>query len=119
MNTTSSTKAKCKGTINTTKVSSVTTNFNVFHPKVLKLINTTCQSITQHYFIYNKNIYFQGDMFRPLLGHLQALLENRFKSYLYFNALWDPKCLQIVLYECEIRKFVYIKICMAVSVLKC
>ena len=47
-------------------------------------------------------------MFRPLLGNLQALWENRSKSYLYFNALWDPKCLQIVLYECEIHKFVYI-----------
>jgi len=35
-------------------------------------------------------------MFRPLLGHLQALWENRSKIYLYFNALWDPKCLQIV-----------------------
>jgi len=34
-------------------------------------------------------------MIRPLLGHLQALRENRSKSYLYFNALWDPKCLQI------------------------
>ena len=29
-------------------------------------------------------------MFRPLLGHLQALWKNRSKSYLYFNALWDP-----------------------------
>jgi len=38
-------------------------------------------------------------MFRPLLGHLQALWENRSKRYLYFNALWDPKCLQIVLYD--------------------
>jgi len=38
-------------------------------------------------------------MFRPLLGHLQALWENRSKSYLYFNALWDPKCSRIVLYD--------------------
>jgi len=45
-------------------------------------------------------------MFRPLLGHLQALWENGSKSYLYFNTLWDPICLQIVLYECEMRKFV-------------
>ena len=29
-------------------------------------------------------------MFRPLLGYLQALWENRSKNYLYFNALWDP-----------------------------
>jgi hypothetical protein len=29
---------------------------------------------------------FQGDMFRPLLGHLQTLWENRSKIYLYFRA---------------------------------
>ena len=57
-------------------------------------------------------------MFRPLLDHLQALWENRSKSYLYFNVLWDPKCLQIVLYEYEIHKFVYIGICGVVSALK-
>jgi len=34
-------------------------------------------------------------MFRPLLGHLQALQENRSKRCLCFNALWNPKCLQI------------------------
>jgi len=52
---------------------------------------------------------FQCDMFRPLVGHLQALWENRSKSYLYFSASWDPKCLQLVLYECEIHihKFMY------------
>jgi len=43
-------------------------------------------------------------MFRHLLGHLQALWKNRSKSYIHFNALRDPKCLQIVLYECEIHK---------------
>ena len=53
-------------------------------------------------------------MFRPLLGHLQAIWENRSKSYLYLNALWDPKCLQIVLRECEILKFVHFGICVAV-----
>ena len=53
-------------------------------------------------------------MFRLLLGHLQALWENRSNSYLYFDALWDPKCLHIVLYECKIHKFVYIGICVAV-----
>jgi len=57
-------------------------------------------------------------MFRPLLGHLQVLWENRSKSYLYFNTLLDPKPLQIVLYECEIHKFVYIGICEAVWALK-
>jgi hypothetical protein len=54
-------------------------------------------------------------MFRLLLDHLQALWENRSKNYLYFNALWDPKCLQTVLYECEIHKFVYIGMCVAVQ----
>jgi hypothetical protein len=73
---------------------------------------------TTLYFIYNKIVCCQGDMFRPLLSHLQALRENRSKSYPYFNALWDPRCLQIVLYECEIRNFVYIEICVAVSALK-
>ena len=58
-------------------------------------------------------------MFRPLLGHLQALWEKKSKSYLYFNALWDPKRLQIVLYECEIHTFVYMgNFCVAVSALK-
>jgi hypothetical protein len=57
-------------------------------------------------------------MFRPLLGHLQAAWGNISKSYLYFSALWDPKCLQVVLYECEIHRFVYIGICVAVLALK-
>ena len=82
-------------------------------------ITTTYQSITQHFILYTIKIaYCQGDMFRPLLGHFQALWENRSKSYLYFNALWEPKCLQTVLHECEIHKFVYIRICVAVSALK-
>jgi len=57
-------------------------------------------------------------MFRPLLGHLQAIWENRSKSYQYFNVLWDPKCLQIVLQECKTYKFVYIEICVTVLALK-
>jgi len=43
---------------------------------------------TTLYFIYNK-VICQGDMFRPLLGHLQALWENRSKNYIHFNAMWD------------------------------
>ena len=65
-----------------------------------------------------KIVYCQGDMFRPLLGHLQTLWKNGSKSYLYFNALWDPKCSQIVLQECKIHKFVYIEICVTVLELK-
>ena len=45
-------------------------------------------------------MYCQGDMFRPLLCHLQALCENRSKNCLYFNALLDPKCLHIVRATC-------------------
>jgi len=55
-------------------------------------------------------------MFRPLLGYLQALWENRSKSGLHFNALWDPKCLQIVLYECEIHKCIYWNLCGDLSI---
>ena len=47
-------------------------------------------------------------MFRTLLGHFKALWGNISKSYLYFNALSDPKCLQIVLYEREIHNNIYI-----------
>ena len=57
-------------------------------------------------------------MFRLLLGYLQALWENRSKNYLYFDALCDPKCLQIVLQECKIHKFVYSEICVTVLALK-
>ena len=39
--------------------------------KMLLNINTTCQSITQHSILYRiKIVYCQGDMFRPVLGHL-------------------------------------------------
>ena len=55
-----------------------------------------CYMNVKYIILYIKIVYYQGNMFRPLLGHLQALWENRSKSYLYFNALWDPKCLQIV-----------------------
>ena len=37
-------------------------------------INTTCQSITQHFILYTiKIVSCEGDMFRPSLDHLQAL----------------------------------------------
>jgi len=67
---------------------------------LLLIINTTCQSITQHFILYTiKIVYCQGDMFQPLLRHLQAVWENRYKSYLYFNALWDPKCIHTILFH--------------------
>ena len=47
--------------------------------------------------IYFKIVYHQGDMFRPSLGHPQALKENGSKTtqIFYKNALWDPKYSQI------------------------
>jgi hypothetical protein len=40
-----------------------------------------------------KILYYQGDIFRHSLGHLQTLKETRYKIYGFFykNALWDPK----------------------------
>ena len=68
--------------------------WNVFHPEVLKHINTTCQSITQHFIFYTlKIVYCQGDMFRPLLGHLQALWENGSKCYLLFQLIMGSQVL--------------------------
>ena len=49
-------------------------------------INTTCQSITQHFILYTiKIVYCQGDMFRPLLGHLQALCEKTDPRAIYIS----------------------------------
>ena len=93
-------------TINNKKASTICSQLRleIQYYQFSELLNTTCQSITQRFIFYTiKIVYCQGDMFRPSLGHLQALLKNRSKSYLYFNALWDPKCLQIVLHECEIQ----------------
>jgi len=54
-------------------------------------------SVTQHFILYAlKIVYCQGDMFRCLLGHLQVLWENRSKNCLCFDALCEPKSLQIV-----------------------
>jgi hypothetical protein len=59
-------------------------------------------------------IYRQGDMFRPSLGHPQALKASRSKiTYMFYrNTLWDPKYLQKVIevqYKfCNIHVFVNI-----------
>ena len=53
--------------------------FDAFHPEVLitHKYNTPVNNTTL-YFIYTiKIVYSQGDMFRTLLGHPQALWENR------------------------------------------
>jgi len=53
--------------------------------------------------LYTINIvYCQGDMFRPLLGNLQALWENRYKSCLYLN-------IYIFIYT-NIYKYIYLYI---------
>ena len=56
-------------------------------------------------------------MFRLLLGHLQDLWENRYKSYLYFNAMCGSKYLHIVIHESEIQNFfIYWNLCGGLSV---
>jgi len=57
-------------------------------------------------------------MFRPLVGHLQVLWETDPRAIYTFNALRDPKCLQIILQECKIYESVYIKIYVTVLDLK-
>ena len=49
---------------------------------VLTYIEYTNMSVynTTIYFIYFKIVYRQGDMFRPSLGHPQALKENGSKT---------------------------------------
>ena len=43
-------------------------------------------------------------MFRPSLGHPQALKENKSKiTYMFYrNALWHPKCSQNIIAEIDI-----------------
>jgi len=43
-------------------------------------------------------------------------VRNKF-THTHFNALRDPKCLQIMLQECKIYEFVYIKIYVTVLAL--
>jgi len=46
--------------------------FYVFHPEVLREYNMSVNNTTL-YLHTIEIVYCQGDMFRPLLGHLQAL----------------------------------------------
>ena len=55
--------------------------------------NTTRHSITQHFILYTiKTVYCQGDMFRPLLGHIKlncCVIE--WHACIYIITLWDGK----------------------------
>jgi len=62
---------------------------------------------TTIYFIYIKNSILSGWHVSTLIGSSSGPLRNRSNIYLYFNALWDPKCLQTILQECKIHKFVF------------
>jgi hypothetical protein len=61
-------------------------------------------------------VYRQGDIFRPSLGHPQALKESRSKiTYMFYrNTLWDPRRIQIVIevqYKfCNILVHVFVNI---------
>jgi len=63
---------------------------------------------TTIYFI--KNSILSGRHISTFIGSSSGPLRNRSKNYLYFNALRDPKCLQIILHECKIHEFVYVRI---------
>jgi len=82
------------------KTNNTKTKINYMSQSRLCFYINTCQSITQHFILYTiKRTYCQGDMFRPLLGHLQVLWENRSKRHLYFNAIWDPRLYIFVVYK--------------------
>jgi hypothetical protein len=46
-----------------------------------------------NFYLYIKTVYYQGDMFRLSLGHLQVLNEHRSKiiQVSYINVLWNTK----------------------------
>ena len=68
--------------------------------------------------MYNKNSTLSRRHVSIFIGSSSGPLKNTSKSYLYFNALWDLKCLQIMLQECKIYEFVYIRICVTVLALE-
>jgi len=73
---------------------------------------------TTLYFMYNRNRILSERHVSTFLGSSSDPLRNRSKSYLYLNALRDPKCLQIILQECKIYEFVHIGIFVTVLALK-
>jgi len=75
-------------------------------------------SNTTLYFIYNKNSIFSERHVSTFIRSSSGPLRKEIKSCLYFSALWDPKCLQIILQECKVHKFVCIEICETVLALK-
>jgi len=72
---------------------SVLPSRSVLTYEYIEYTNVSVQNTTI-YLIYIKIVYSQGDMFRPSLGHPQALKENRSKiTFIFYkDALWDPKC---------------------------
>ena len=60
-------------------------------------IKTYTRRQSQHncLFIYNKIVYCQCNMFRPFIGSSSGPLEIQIQGlYVFFSALWDPRCLQ-------------------------
>jgi len=69
--------------------------------KVLYKYNVSVNNTTL-YFVYNKNIILSGWHVSTFIRSSSGPLANRSQSYLYFDALSDPRYLQIVLQECKI-----------------
>jgi len=64
--------------------------FSVCHPKVLYIEYTNVSVCnTTIYFTYIKIVYCQGDIFRPSLGHLQALKPVKLNPSTYIR-IRDP-----------------------------
>jgi len=62
-----------------------------------KYMNTNVSiNNTTIYFIYNKNSVLSGRHVSTFTGSSSGPLRKRSKNYLYFNALRDPKCLEII-----------------------
>jgi len=53
------------------------------------------------------NSILSGRHISTFIGSSSGLLRNRSKNYLYFSALWDPKCLQIILQKCKVYEYIY------------
>ena len=50
-------------------------------------------------------------MFRPYKVIIRPSKKTDPRALLSFTALWDPKCLQVFVTECEVHTFVYMHFC--------
>ena len=65
------------------------------HSALIRYKHNVSVNNTTLYFIYNKNSILSGQHVSTFIMSSSGPLGKQIKSYLYFNALWDPKCLQM------------------------